>query len=167
MTDYTFTPQWPHGDLEEVFDDVFFVTGTSKPEFGGVTWQFSRNMTVVREGASLSLINTVRLDEAGLAALEDATSHYLQSAANDPDLGSAVGVDYMMLAGNVACAWLLAKSAVAAQKHIDAGSSDDFYPHKIATARFFAERILPRSEGQRQMVQAGSAGVMAIGADVF
>ena len=102
-----------------------------------------------------------------LAALEQATRFYLETVAEDPDLGSAVGVDYMMLAGNVVCAWLLAKSALAAQKHVDDGSGDEFYPHKITTARFFAERILPRSEALRAMVESGSASVMAIDADSF
>lgn len=68
MTD--FRPALPHGDLEEVFPDVFFVTGTTRPVFQGTPLQFSRNMTVVREGEALTLINTVRLDEAGLAALD-------------------------------------------------------------------------------------------------
>ena len=57
----------PHGELKEIFPDVFFVTGSvrmARP----VT--FSRNMTVVREGESLTLINSVRLNEAGLAALD-------------------------------------------------------------------------------------------------
>jgi len=102
-----------------------------------------------------------------LAALEDATSWYLQNSATDADLGSAVGVDYMMLAGNVVCAWLMGKSAMAAQKHIDAGSSDDFYAHKINTAVYFAEHILPRSEAQAVMVKSGSASIMAIDADRF
>ena len=102
-----------------------------------------------------------------LAALEDATSWYLQNAARDPDLGSAIGVDYMMLTGNVVCAWLMARAALVAQKHIDAGSSDSFYPNKIKTALFFAERILPRSEAQAVMVKSGSASVMAIDADSF
>jgi acyl-CoA dehydrogenase len=102
-----------------------------------------------------------------LAALEDATRWYLQNSATDPDLGSAVGVDYMMLAGNVVCAWLMGKSAMAAQRHIDAGSSDDFYAHKIKTAVYFAEHILPRSEAQAVMVKSGSASIMAIDADRF
>jgi acyl-CoA dehydrogenase len=102
-----------------------------------------------------------------LAALEDATSWYLQNAARDPDLGSAIGVDYMMLTGNVVCAWLMARAALVAQKHIDAGSSDSFYPNKIKTALFFAERILPRSEAQAVMVKSGSASAMAIDADSF
>ena len=102
-----------------------------------------------------------------MASLEDATGWYLRNAADDPDLGSAVGVDYMMLAGNVVCAWLMGKAALAAQKHIDADNDDLFYQHKVKTALFFAEHILPRSAGQLQMVKAGSASVMAIAADVF
>lgn len=65
----TFHPVLPHGPLEEVFEDVFFVTGTTRPTFFGLDWQFSRNMTVVRDGDALTLVNTVRLDDAGLAAL--------------------------------------------------------------------------------------------------
>jgi len=102
-----------------------------------------------------------------LGSLEEATVWYLQNVAEDPDLGGAVGVDYMMLAGNVVCAWLMGQSALAAQKHIDAGSSDLFYAHKIKTALFFARHILPRSAGQLQMVKSDSASVMAIDADVF
>ncbi len=59
----------PHGDLEEVFPDVFVVTGTSRPNFMGADWQFSRNMTVIREGRSLTLVNTVRLDDERLTEL--------------------------------------------------------------------------------------------------
>ena len=104
---------------------------------------------------------------AALSAFEAATLWYLRNVADDPDLGSAVGVDYMMMAGNIACAWLMARSALAAQKHIDAGSDDLFYRHKINTAVYFAERILPRSEALASMVMSGSASVMAIGADEF
>ena len=68
MPDYM--PQMPHGEISEIFDDVFFVTGTVKPTFNDTPFQFSRNMTIVREGGDLTLINTVRLDDAGLAKLE-------------------------------------------------------------------------------------------------
>jgi hypothetical protein len=65
---------WPHGHLAEVFPGVFFVTGTMKTRLMDADWQFSRNMTVVRDGDALTLINSVRLDEAGLAQL-DALGH--------------------------------------------------------------------------------------------
>ena len=75
--------------------------------------------------------------------------------------------DRLLLAGNVVCAWLMGRSALAAKRHIEAGSSDAFYRRKIATARFFGERILPRAEAQALMIRAGSASSMAIGADEF
>jgi len=59
-----------HGSIEEVFPDVFFVTGTMRNEFFGSMWQFGRNMVVVREQGKLSLIGAVRLDDAGLEALD-------------------------------------------------------------------------------------------------
>ena len=102
-----------------------------------------------------------------LAAFEKASVGYLQSVQEDPDLGSAVGVDYLMLAGNVMGAWLMARAALAAQRAIDAGSDDSIYRHKIATATFFHERILPRSEALAVMMAAGSASTMAIAADEF
>lgn len=60
----------PHSAIKEVFKDVFFVTGSMKNEFFGSMWQFSRNMIVVREGDGLTILNSVRLNEEGLAALD-------------------------------------------------------------------------------------------------
>ena len=65
-----FAPALPHGDIQEVFPDVFFVTGTMQTVLMGAHWHFSRNMTIVRDGTELTLINTVRLDDAGLAQLD-------------------------------------------------------------------------------------------------
>jgi len=81
-------PALPHGALEEVFEDVFFVTGTTRPSFQGLDWQYSRSMTVVREGDALTLINTVRLDEEGLAALDA-----LGSVEHVVKLGAFHGID--------------------------------------------------------------------------
>lgn len=84
----TFPPAMPHGDLREIFPDVFFVTGTSRPHFQGMDWQFSRNMIVVRERRSLTLINTVRLDDGGLARLDA-----LGEVQNVVKLGAFHGID--------------------------------------------------------------------------
>jgi hypothetical protein len=78
----------PHGDIKEVFDNVFFVTGTMRNEFFGSTWQFSRNMTVVRENGRLTLINSVRLNDAGLAELDA-----LGKVTNVVQLGDMHGLD--------------------------------------------------------------------------
>jgi hypothetical protein len=65
-----FPPALPHGQLEALFPNVFFVTGGMRTVLMGADWQFSRNMTVVRDANRLTVINSVRLDEAGLAQLD-------------------------------------------------------------------------------------------------
>lgn len=86
MTD--FPPQLPHGKIQEIFPDVFFVMGQTRPEFGGKSWQFSRSMTVIRDGDALTLVNTLRLDDEGLARLDQ-----LGSVKNLVKLGSFHGRD--------------------------------------------------------------------------
>ncbi|MFT6372572.1 MAG: alkylation response protein AidB-like acyl-CoA dehydrogenase [Gammaproteobacteria bacterium] len=102
-----------------------------------------------------------------LIGLKESTQWFLAQASDDPYLGGSIGVNYMMQAGNVIAGWLMARSAVLAQQHIDAGESDVFYSSKITTALFFAEHILPRSEALKITVQAGSGGVMGIDVDAF
>lgn len=63
------TPVWPHGDVLEIFSDIFFVTGTNKVQHEGANIQTSRNMVIVRHGTDLTLINSVRLNDEGLAKL--------------------------------------------------------------------------------------------------
>ena len=58
-----------HGDLEQVFENIFLVTGTAaikKP----LPICFSRNMVIVRNDDELTLINSVRLSEQGLQQLD-------------------------------------------------------------------------------------------------
>lgn len=69
----TGNPKFPkageHGDITELFPDVFFVTGTVDMK-GPLPTRFSRNMTIIRQDGELVLVNSVRLGEAGLAALD-------------------------------------------------------------------------------------------------
>jgi hypothetical protein len=65
MTD-TFPAVQPHGALQPIQPDVWFVTGSVpfKPLV-----RLARNMVVLRHAGELTLVNSVRLDEAGMAAL--------------------------------------------------------------------------------------------------
>lgn len=69
----TGNPKFPkageHGEIAELFSDVFFVTGTVDMK-GPLPTRFSRNMTIIRQDGELVLVNSVRLGEAGLAALD-------------------------------------------------------------------------------------------------
>lgn len=62
-----FPPQLPHGEINEVFPDIFFVTG-SVDMMPGI--RISRSMTILREGNVLTLISPIRMDEGGLKALD-------------------------------------------------------------------------------------------------
>lgn len=73
----THPPLLPHGEIQEIFPDIFFVTGGMEGEFFGSHWEFGRNMFIVRSPAgpgdikpSLTVINGVRLSEAGMGALD-------------------------------------------------------------------------------------------------
>jgi len=64
----SFAPVFPHGDIEQLFDDIWFVTGSIG--FKRPPMRFSRNMTIFGHGGELTLINTLRLDDRRLEALE-------------------------------------------------------------------------------------------------
>lgn len=64
-----FPPQLPHGEFQEILPDIFFPTGQIKVESDPVS-EFSRNMVVIRDGMDLTLVNSIRLNSAGFAALD-------------------------------------------------------------------------------------------------
>ena len=69
MAPFLPSPAWPHGALTPLLDDLFYVVGTNHVHHAGTDLQTSRTMLVIRDGDRLTLVNSVRLDEAGLAAL--------------------------------------------------------------------------------------------------
>ncbi|MBL9105717.1 MAG: hypothetical protein JNL82_32645 [Myxococcales bacterium] len=67
---YVYSPAWPHGALQPAFTDLYTVIGTNKVHHDGVDIQTSRTMTVLVDRGELTLINSVRLDDAGLRELD-------------------------------------------------------------------------------------------------
>jgi hypothetical protein len=84
----TFPEQLPHGEIQEIFPDVFFVKGQSKFEAQGNAVQFTRAMTIIRDSKQLTLVNSLRLSEEGLQALD-----YLGSVKNIVRIGANHGRD--------------------------------------------------------------------------
>ena len=60
-------PAYPHDAVQEIADDVFAVRGSL---LMNPLIRISRNMAVVRHAGELSLINPIRLNEAGIGALQ-------------------------------------------------------------------------------------------------
>ncbi|MCL4112377.1 UNVERIFIED_CONTAM: hypothetical protein GTU68_007215 [Idotea baltica] len=105
--------------------------------------------------------------DIALIAATDTTDWVLANAKNDPNILGAAGVNMMMMLGTTLGGWLLAKSAIVAQKHVDQGTTDDFYHNKITTAQFYAEQILPRSVAYASAVISGHESVMGISTESF
>ena len=57
----------PHDLPKQIAEDLFVVHGCVKPS---AVVRFTRNMAIVRDNGKLTLINPVRMDEAGLTSLE-------------------------------------------------------------------------------------------------
>jgi hypothetical protein len=98
----------------------------------------------------------VRLEEA-ISAVERA-SKYLLSA--EPNAALAGATPYQRMFGLTAGAAYLAEIALAAHAAKVKGDSDPAHTARIATARFFAENLLPGAGGLELMVSAGADSVM-------
>jgi hypothetical protein len=50
---------------------------------------------------------------------------------------------------------------------LEGGEDAAFHEHKLITARFFAERIMPDTASLRRKIEAGAESIMALPADAF
>lgn len=86
--------------------------------------------------------------------------------AKDADEAAGAAFDYLMYSGYVVLATLWARmSKVASQKK--AGDDKLFYNTKLQTARFYFERILPRTHGLAATLRASSSTLMDVPEEAF
>lgn len=106
--------------------------------------------------------------ESAIARGVMAREWLLQSAAADANLAGSVSVNFLMLFGYLCGGWLMAKEAGIAQAQVAAAEGDEgFLNNKLITARFYAEHLLPRTQGHLSALLAGSDSVMALAEDAF
>ncbi|MGP4954197.1 acyl-CoA dehydrogenase C-terminal domain-containing protein [Pseudomonas helleri] len=97
--------------------------------------------------------------------LED-LSDWLQAQAKlNPNEIGAASVEYLQVFGYVAYAWLWARMADVAQGSLEADPA--FYTAKLATARFYFKRLLPRIDSLEQSIRAGSESLFELDAASF
>ncbi|HLX09873.1 MAG TPA: acyl-CoA dehydrogenase C-terminal domain-containing protein [Thermoanaerobaculia bacterium] len=91
--------------------------------------------------------------------LQQATAWLARESLGNPDQAGAAATDYLHLFGYVALGYLWVRMAkVALAKRGGAGTA--FYDAKLATARFYVRRVLPRSGALFATVMAGSGAIM-------
>ncbi len=106
--------------------------------------------------------------KAGLARLQDATMWLAQNGMKNPDNAGAGSVDYLRMFGIVVVGFLWARQAKAAQAKLAAKSGNaQFYEAKLASARFWMERMMPDTISLGERVKAGADGLMALDAANF
>jgi alkylation response protein AidB-like acyl-CoA dehydrogenase len=101
-------------------------------------------------------------------SLEAATRWVVETWRDNPNAVAAVAVPYLELFGAVAGGWVMMKAAIrASDMRSDPQSDSGFLSAKIATARFYAEHILPQAQGHAGTVMNGSASVLALAEEQF
>ncbi|QFU75243.1 acyl-CoA dehydrogenase [Halioglobus maricola] len=78
-----------------------------------------------------------------------------EKAVENADEIGAASVDYTLFGGYVALAYMWAQMA-----EISLAKEGDFYAAKVATARFYFQRILPRAEAHARAAVAGADSIM-------
>ncbi|WPP00334.1 acyl-CoA dehydrogenase C-terminal domain-containing protein [Pseudomonas sp. HR96] len=101
---------------------------------------------------------------AALDNLDGLTNWLLDRAKSDPNEIGAASVEYLHVFGYTAYAYmwaLMAKAAFGKQ------GQDSFYASKLATARFYFARLLPRIHSLTASVKAGSETLFLMDAEQF
>ena len=106
--------------------------------------------------------------EKAFGALQLSTATIAQKGMKDPEEAAAAATDYTRLMGLVAMAYCFARAALIAARKLAEGTEDaDFYKAKLATARFYFDRILPQSTAAFLAIKSGKASMMELDEALF
>ncbi|WP_111495710.1 acyl-CoA dehydrogenase C-terminal domain-containing protein [Marinobacter bohaiensis] len=103
---------------------------------------------------------------ASLERLADVTEAVIEAAVDDPNEVGAASVEYLDLFGLTALAYMWVRIVKAAAPKAE-GDTSGFYTGKLKTARFYFERLLPRTVSLAEGIRSGSEAMMDLTADEF
>jgi len=105
---------------------------------------------------------------AALKAWTDATEWLAANAKTGLSGVLTAAVPYLHLAVTVTGGWFMAQAALAAAGYLEKGEGDQaFYRAKIATARFYADQLLPQAYSYAETVKAGDVALAGAGEEIF
>jgi hypothetical protein len=100
--------------------------------------------------------------------LQSATMWLMQNGMANPNNAGAAAYPYMTLIGIVSLGLMWLRMAKASAARLAEGTDNaDFHRNKLATARFFADRVIPETNAQRRKIEAGADSIMALPAEAF
>lgn len=95
------------------------------------------------------------------------TMHVGLAAMENAEEVGAASVDYLMYSGYVILAYFWARAAEVAQQQLMQSTEKAFYESKIKTARFYYQRLLPRTETLMATIKSGAHNLMDFELDEF
>jgi hypothetical protein len=99
---------------------------------------------------------------------EQLTQHIALRSEKDSDEAAGAAFDYLQYAGYVTLAYFWGRMSRVAKASLGKSADQDaFYRSKLQTARFYFERILPRTRALAVTLQAPAATLMDIAEDAF
>jgi len=103
-----------------------------------------------------------------LTDLQAASDYLLQTAGENMPSAAVGATPYMTLWGTVAGGWVMATEALEAAKRLANGDENKQYLEtKLATARFFADQMLPRSSGLLEAIRSSTDEVIGLDEAAF
>ncbi|WP_438731256.1 acyl-CoA dehydrogenase C-terminal domain-containing protein [Parasphingorhabdus sp. DH2-15] len=108
-----------------------------------------------------------RLEKAN-GELKAATMWFMQNGMQNPNHVGAGAHSYMHIMGIVSLGLMWLRMSRAARQGLADGTGNaKFYETKLATARYFAERIMPDAGALRRKIEAGGDAIMALDPEMF
>lgn len=96
----------------------------------------------------------------------EVTMHIGLAAMENPEEVGAASVDYLMYSGYVTLAYFWAQAALVASQKTDA-SEKDYYASKVKTARYYYQRLLPRTQSLVTTMKSGAANLLDVTLEEF
>jgi len=106
--------------------------------------------------------------ERALGDLQTASLWLMQNAMANPDNAGAASYPYMQLMGNLSLGLMWLRMAKVSAGALANGTDDKpFHETKLATARFYAQKMMPETNALRRKIEAGSESLMALPVEAF
>jgi acyl-CoA dehydrogenase len=105
----------------------------------------------------------------GVKALEASTMWLMQNGMKNPDNAGAASTDYMHLMGLVALGYMWALMAEKSLEALKEGANGkaSFYSNKLATAKYYFDRVMPEAQAHMARIETGAESMMALEAEAF
>ncbi len=104
-----------------------------------------------------------------MKAVEASVMWLMQNGMKNPDNAGAASTDFMHLMGLATLGYMWALMAEKSVEAIAAGAGEreQFFANKLATGRYFMERILPEAHAHQARIETGAESMMALPAEAF